>query len=125
MSALTTLTQDGGWTVNALSGGEIKLSGLTSLASTQGIYITDTGNSTIVDGDLTSLSGVSVTTDGNDPGLVSSWTSFTDGSLEVNDSSEVTGVLLSLPIGLTDVDGSSLYAQGGGSLRARGHNVRL
>ena len=73
-----------------------------------------------MDGDLTSLSGVSVTTDGNDPGLVSSWTSFTNGSLQVNSSLGVTAALLSLPIGLTDIDGSSLYAQGGGSLALPG-----
>ena len=109
--SLTTVTQQGywGWTINATNGGEVDLSGLTSLTSANGISITDTGGSTILDGSLTSLDGVTVTLDGTDAAVANSWQQFTDGSLTVNDGS------YSLP-NLTDVDGSSLYAESGGSI---------
>ena len=109
--SLSTVTQQGywGWFISATNGGEVDLSGLTSLTSTNGIWITDTGGSTILDGSLTSLDGVSVTLDGTDAAVANSWQQFTDGSLTV------TGDSYSLS-NLTDVDGSSLYAESGGSL---------
>jgi hypothetical protein len=61
LSALTTLAPTGYWDLYATDRGEVKLTGLTSLTGTQGIYITDTGNSTLLDGNLTTLSGVNVT----------------------------------------------------------------
>jgi hypothetical protein len=113
VSAMTTLTQAGGCTVNALNGGSVDLSGLTSLTSTQGIYITDTGGSTLADASLTTLSGVTVTLDGTDRHVADSWSSFTNGSLTVNGDPSHLGYSLSA---LTDVDGSSLSADNGGQL---------
>jgi RHS repeat-associated protein len=113
VSALATVTQTGEWTVRAQSGGTIKLSGLTTLTSTKGIGITDTGNSAILDAELTTLVGVSVTLDGTDATVADSWTSFTNGQLVVNTGS------YSLP-GLTNVNGSSLLVHAGGSLALPG-----
>ena len=112
VSALVTVTLQGyfasSWSVNAANGGEVNLGSLTSLNS-GGISFTDTGNSTILDGSLTSLDGVTVTLDGTDAAVANSWQQFTDGSLTV------TGGSYSLS-NLTDVDGSNLYAESGGSI---------
>ncbi|HET6882119.1 MAG TPA: hypothetical protein VFI31_18280 [Pirellulales bacterium] len=113
VSALTTLIQSGGWTLNAYNGGLLKLSGLTSLNSTQGIAINDTGGSTLLDAKLTTLKGVNVTLDGTDPHIADTWTEFTTGHLTVYGNASETGYRLA---GLTDVDGSSLYAENGGQL---------
>src|SRR5581483_11391814 len=113
VSGLTTLTQQGTWNVNALSGGTVKLNGLASLTSTQGISINDTGNSTLQDGNLTSLSGISVTLDGTDAAVANSWTRFTNGTLAVDTGSYKLA-------GLTNVDGSSLYAHAGATLALPG-----
>ena len=113
VSALTTLTQQGSWTVYAQNGGEVKLTGLTSLMSTKGINIIDTGGGTLLDTNVAMLNGVSVTTDGTDAQVANSWTQFTSGTLTV------TGGSYSLP-GLTDLDGSTLSAQNGGSLTVAG-----
>src|SRR5581483_7966841 len=109
VSALTTVTQVGGWTVNAGSGGTVNLSGLTSLISTQGININDSGGSTLLDPKLTTLNGVSVTLDGTDAHVADPWTKFFDSSLYV------TGGAYRLA-GLTDVDQSGLHVSSGGSL---------
>ncbi|HVA50299.1 MAG TPA: DUF4214 domain-containing protein [Pirellulales bacterium] len=113
VSALTKVTQQAGWNVNATAGGEVKLSGLTSLTSTQGININDSGNSTLLDGKLTSLNGVGVTLDGTDPHVADAWTKFTSGTLTVYGNSVGTGYSLSA---LTDVDQSNLDAESGGQL---------
>jgi RHS repeat-associated protein len=112
LSALNAVTQLSGnpLVVNALSGGTIDLSGLTSLNGNGKIYIADTGNSSILDPNLTALTGVSVNLDGTDTKIANSWTSFNSGSLTVEDSGSYT-----LP-GLTDVDQSSLEAESSGSL---------
>ena len=109
VSALTTLTQNNNWTVNSYSGGEVKLTGLTSLTSTHGIYFNDSGDSTIVDNNLTSLTGVNVNSDGSDTQLANSWKSFESGQLTVTGGSYTLS-------SLTDVNGSNLYAESGGSL---------
>ena len=60
VSALTKVTMppgNGGWAIDANSGGEINLGGLTSLTGPN-IDIYDTGGSTILDGHLKSLRGV-------------------------------------------------------------------
>ena len=44
----------------------MKLTGLTSLMGTKGINIIDTGGSTLLDANVATLSGVSITTDGTD-----------------------------------------------------------
>ncbi len=112
VSALTTLTQQGYWNIDATEGGEVKLLGMPSLTSTHGISITDTGGSTLLN-DLASLTGVSVTLDGTDKQVANSWTQFIDGDLYV------TGGVYSLP-GLTDVDTTSLHISNGGSLALPG-----
>jgi len=134
VSALSSLTWQGGWTVEALSGGTVNLSGLTSLsaadyvstaAETGGtinlssltslsatgplIYITDTGHSTILDSRLPSLNGVNVTLDGTDAHVANSWTTLTNGTLTV------TGGSFSLP-DLTSFASSNLYLSGGAAL---------
>ncbi|HQU42335.1 MAG TPA: CARDB domain-containing protein, partial [Pirellulales bacterium] len=119
VSALTTVTQQAGWTVNATGGGEVNLSGLASLTSTQGITIHDTGGSTILDANLTSLSGVigtaliNVTLDGTDQHVADSWTTFTGGYLEVDGNPSDLGY--NLPK-LSDVDQSGVHVEGGGQL---------
>ena len=98
VSALTTITHLGGnWTVNAQSGGEVDLSGLTHLTSTQGISFNDTGSSTLLDPNLATLFGVSVNTDGSDSPVLNAWTTVTDGTISVS------GGALTLP-NLTDLD---------------------
>ncbi len=113
LSALTTLTQQSSWSIVATKGGEIKLTGVTQLNGPDGITLTDTEGSKVLDGNLTNLSGVNATLDGTDSQVASSWTSFTNGTLTV------TGTAITLP-GLTDVDGSSLYAKSGGGLALPG-----
>jgi fibronectin-binding autotransporter adhesin len=120
LSALATVTfaTNGGWTVSATNGGTMNLSGLTDLTSGdfslgQLISITDTGNSMLLDSNLTSLYEVRVTLDGTDPHVADAWTSFTRSSLTVNGGS------YSLP-GLTNVNGSDLYAHQGGHLALSG-----
>ena len=109
VSALTTVTQQGGWTINANNGGEIKLSGLTSLTGTDGINITDTGGSTILDGNLTTLSGVNVTLDGTDTQVANSWITFLNGGLTV------TGGAYTLP-DLTTLTGQGLTIENGATI---------
>ena len=79
LSALTTVTEQFYLVFNATNGGELNLSGLTSLTrgpNSNDIVITDTGSSTILDGNLTSLNGVDVTLDGTDPHVADSWTTY-------------------------------------------------
>ena len=113
---LTAVTQGVGyWLVNALSGGQINLSGLTSLDGTaHDMYFTDTGGSTIVNTKLTSLMGVTVTTDGSDTQLANAWTSFTN-----NGNLTVTGGSYNLS-GLKSVNDSTLVTQSGGVLTLPG-----
>jgi len=107
LSALTNLNeQNGTISLSATNGGELILSGLTSLS---GGSITDTGGSTILDGNLTTLSGVDVTLDGTDPQVANAWTSLTNGSITI------IGGSYTLP-NLIDIDGSSVYLEDGGSL---------
>ena len=83
LSALTSVTPDGPLSIEANAGGTVDLSRLTSLASTQGLYIEDTGDSRLEDGDLTDLSGVNLTVDGTDTQVASAWTTFA-GSITLN-----------------------------------------
>ncbi len=108
LSNLTHMTQSGGWQIEASNGGEIKLTGLASLTSTNGITIYDTNGSTLLN-DLTSLTGINVHLDGSDAQVANTWTQFLNGNLTV------TGGLYALP-GLTNVNGSSLDVEGGGGL---------
>jgi RHS repeat-associated protein len=116
LSALSTVTKTSYyWYLDATNGGTLKLSSLTGLDNAgQGtVFLTDTGNSTLLDGNITTLNGVSATLDGSDAKVANSWTKFTNGSLSV------TGGSYSLA-GLTDVDGSNLQVQSGGSLALPG-----
>ena len=78
------------------------------------MYFTDTGGSTIVNTKLTSLMGVTVTTDGSDTQLANAWTSFTN-----DDTLTVTGGSYNLS-GLTSVNDSTLVTQSGGVLTLPG-----
>jgi RHS repeat-associated protein len=110
VSALTTLTQQGPWSISVSGGAQINLGGLTSLSGTNRITIRDTGHSTLLDGKLATLSGVNVSLDGTDTQIANSWTSFT-GSGGVG-TLTITGASYTLP-GLKDVDGAVLFANGG------------
>ena len=89
VSALTSETEEpsGSLQDEATDGGTLNLSGLTSLTSTQGINIIDTGGSTLEDGELTDLNGVDVTLDGTDTQVASAWTTFA-GSITLNGGTE-------------------------------------
>jgi hypothetical protein len=104
------------WLINATNGGTLKLNSLTQIGwgtEVGSAVITDTGNSRLVDGNVNALDGVNATLDGTDPHVADSWGSFVNGSLSI------TGGSYNLA-GLTDVDGSSLYVSGGGSLALPG-----
>jgi RHS repeat-associated protein len=114
LSNLATVTQNSRLDLFAVNGGTLKLNGLTSLSTTaDNYYITDTGGGTLLDPNLITLKGVNITLDGTDGQASGAWTTLTGGSLIV------TGGSYNLP-GLTDVDGSNLTAQGGGSLSLPG-----
>jgi hypothetical protein len=119
ISALSSLTEVGYYAfenLDATNGGTLKLKGCTSLAGHvyyggQSINITDTGGSSVLDSNLTTLDQVDVTLDGTDAGVANAWTSFTKGSLKViGGSYNLTG--------LTNIDGSSLDAEGNGTTLA-------
>jgi hypothetical protein len=110
LSALTTITETESWSINAYDGGEIDLTGLTSLTSAYHSTITDTGSSTILNANLTSLDGVDVYLDGTDTHVADSWSSLTNGLLKATGGSYTLTALV-------DVDGSSLYAWSGATLR--------
>jgi hypothetical protein len=90
---------------------EINLSDLQSLPSASSLSDTD-GAELLLDSDLTTLDGVAITVDGTDSNInafLGQLTTLTDGSLTV------AGGDYALP-NLTDINGSSLYVQNGGSL---------
>ena len=62
---LITLAQQGSWQIDVL-GRTLDLSAMTSLTSTNGIFLQDTGGGTLLDSMLTTLSGVLVLLDGTD-----------------------------------------------------------
>ena len=77
------------------------------------LYVTDDG--TVLAPDLTTLSGVNVTLDGTGTIATSQWQTLTNGQLTITggDYSSTTSVPFA---GLSDIDGSSIYVYGGGSL---------
>ncbi len=90
---------------------EINLSDLQSLPSVSSLSDTD-GAELLLDSDLTTLDGDSITVDGTDSNInafLGQLTTLTNGSLTVS------GGVYTLP-NLTDIDGSSLYVQSGGNL---------
>ena len=136
LSALTTVGSLFGWTVDALAGGTVNLSGLSTiddpganlhfgangtgsqlnlsaLTSYTGSNDSDlavTGSGTVMASSLTAFSGVQITLDGTGVVATSQWVSLTGGG-----SLTVTGGSYSFP-DLTDVSGSSLVAEGGATL---------
>ena len=93
------------------SGSQLKLSTLTSFTGGGGdSNFQVTNSATVVASNLTSFSDVNITLDGTGTVATSQWSSILGGG-----SLTVTGGSYSLA-GLTDVNGSSLYAQSGGSL---------
>jgi len=115
VSALTTVTQQNYWDVNATNGGEIELTGLTSLTSTQGISITDTGGGTVLDTNLAMLDGVSLTLDGTSTFSASQITTIAG-------TFTLTGGTLTLN-GLTTVNNATVVASGGATLNLPGGNI--
>jgi RHS repeat-associated protein len=113
VSALTTVNKVGGWQIEATNGGTLNLNGLTSLASQYTVFVTDTGNSTLLDSNLTTLNDVDVTLNGTDTHVADSWTTFTNGTLTVRGGSYS-------PAGLTDVNDSGLFVFSCGSLALPG-----
>jgi hypothetical protein len=87
VSALTSVTQQGRWDIDATHGGTIDLGRLTNLTSTAGIAVTDIGDSTIFDGKLTELNGVDITLDGTDTQVAGAWRSF-GGSITLTGGSD-------------------------------------
>ena len=138
LSALTTLgIMSNYWHADALAGGTVNLSGLTTINEPNaGVQFTAdgsgsqlnlsaltsfTGNggsstfevtdsATALASSLTTFSGLQITLDGSGTIATSQWSSLTGGS-----SLTVTGGSYSLS-GLTDVNGSSLVRENGGSL---------
>ena len=108
VSALSNVTQQGPLWLNATNGGTLNLGGLTSLTSTQGVTITDTGGSTLLDGQLTNLDGVDVTSDGTDAQVANAWTAL-------NGTFTLTGGSETLP-NLTAANFSGLELDGGATL---------
>ncbi len=93
------------------AGSEIDLSAVTSFTSTSasGSELSVTDGATVLDGSLTSLSGVTVLLDGTGTLAINQWSSFTSGTLTITGGTYSFG-------GLTDVDNSSFLAESGGSL---------
>ena len=94
--------------------GTLNLSALTSLNGTGGNNsLSDTAGGTILDANLKTINDVKVTVDGTGTMAASQWTALTNSTLTV------TGGVYTLS-GLTDVTGSSVYVQSGGSLSLPG-----
>ena len=107
--------RQGEWAISATNGGEIKLTGLSSLTNTDPVLfkVSFDGDGTILDDKLSSFQGVAITLDGSNAQAAEAWTSIVNGSLAV------TGGSYRLP-GLTDVDGSSLSVRNGAILTLPG-----
>ena len=94
------------------NGSEVRLPLVTSLG---GGSLSVTQQGTVLAPELTTLSDVNVTLDGTGTIATSQWTSLTDGTLTItagNYSSTTSPPFASL----SDIDGSSVYVYGGGSL---------
>ena len=89
------------------SGSQLNLSALTSFTGMAAAPRSGHHSATVLASNLTAFSGVQITLDGTGTIATSQWSSLTGGS-----SLTVTGGSYSLA-GLTDVNGSSLYAEGG------------
>jgi len=112
LSALAQLNTGTIGLVSDGTGSVLDISSLTSFSSSSGRLLSSNG-STLLDGNLATLNGVQATLDGTDQQVANSWTQFTNGGLTV------TGGSYTLD-GLTDVDGSNLLVNRGGSLALPG-----
>jgi hypothetical protein len=92
------------------NGSQLNLSALTSFTANPGssyLYVTGTGS--LETNDLVSITGQNVTLDGSGTSGASQWQSLTNGSLTLTGGS-------CTPSALTNVNGSSLEAEGGATL---------
>ncbi len=103
VSGLSNLTQQGPLWLNATDGGTLKLGGLASITSTQGINITDTGGSMLLDSKLTNLDGVDVTLDGTDTQVASAWATFA-GSITLTGGTETLPKVATASFSALEVD---------------------
>ena len=114
LSALTSITQTDLTSLYAQNGGDLNLSGLRSLSTPDiNTVIFDTGGGTLQDGNLATINGYNVMLDGSDAHVADAWTSLTNVNLSVNGGSYSLG-------GITDVNGSDIYASNGGKLALPG-----
>jgi hypothetical protein len=115
---LSALTTSGPQVIEATNGGTLLLTGLTSLGTGDrgSVSITDTGNSKLLDSNLTGLDGVDVTLDGTDPQVANSWTSFSEGTLNVTGGSYRLAGLNDANSLQSAVNDSNLFVSGGGHL---------
>lgn len=123
ISSLSTLAIRGDWNLNAINGGEVDLTGMTSLnGSSEGnINLTDTGGSRIIDTNVTAIVGFrhvngidnGITLDGTDQHVADSWTKLTNSSWYVSGGSYALSHL-------TDIDNSNLSVFNGASLSLPG-----
>ncbi|MFI5457017.1 MAG: RHS repeat-associated core domain-containing protein, partial [Isosphaerales bacterium] len=113
LSSLTTISGGTLTVVASGSGAVINLLGLTTFSDSGSFSATNGGKIELGSG-LTSLNGVTLTISSSaGAALLGQLTSFTNGSLTVD------GATVTAP-NLTDIDGSSIYVQNGGSLTLAG-----
>ncbi|MHB1561333.1 MAG: beta strand repeat-containing protein, partial [Isosphaeraceae bacterium] len=122
LPALATIGGNNGLQVEAAGAkSTIDLSSLTTFSALYSFAaLSDTQSATIDESKLTSLTGVIVTIDGTGVMAISQWTSYNDGSLSVNSgnyspTSSAKNSHNSFT-NLSNIDGSSLYVFGGGTL---------
>ncbi len=130
LPALTSIAVTSGATtyVQALSGGDLNLPlvaqahgsadvesegagstiDLSSLADFNGGSLTVTGQGSVLNANLTTLSGVDVTLDGTGTPATQQWTALTNGSVTITGGSYT--------LAIDDFDGSSAYVNTGSSL---------
>ncbi len=115
--SLPNLATIGGYVVSLVAygqGSELDLPALTSFsASYSSLSVTNQG--TIQDGELTALSGIGVTLDGTGTIATSQWQSLTSGSLTIT-AGDYSSTSSPPFVALSNINDSSLYAYGGGSL---------
>ena len=115
LHALTSIDNSRPVLLNASgAGSEIDVSNLTTFnACLFYSQFNQTNQGTILDTNLTSVTGLSVTLDGTGPDPTAPWQSFDYGSLTINGGTYA-------PTGLTDVSGSNFSVNNGASLTLSG-----
>ncbi len=120
LPALTSISGEDMIVVAGGTGSAIDLPALSTFNATSYGSLSATTSATIDDGDLTTLSGVRVGLDGTGVMAVSQWTSFANGALEI-ESGDYAPTSSAATVDnnyadLSDIDGSSVFVFGGGSL---------